>query len=812
MFKNYFKVAWRNLVREKGFAAISIAGLAIGIAAQLIIFLNVRDELTFDGFHANKENIYRLYRLTKEPKGITRAANMPVPIQPALEAEFGEAVRSVRVDDGDEYSVKSGEKKFSEEVAFVDPAFFEMFTFPLVRGDAKNVLQNLNSIVITEDVAAKFFGDAEAMGKTLTVNIDRTDKQFIVTGIVKTPPNNSSIRFAVVVRYEQGRDYEDYIKYWTWFIDSNVYLELPAAAAPTDFERRLIPFAGKYFANVLSELKSGGAKPDATGEVFQLRLQPFKEIHFTPEIRSNKPFVDPVQFYALLGIGIFILLIACINFINLSIGRSAARAKEVGVRKVLGADKGQLFMQFWSEAVLICLIALVIGIALVELVLPVFNALIEKKLSMAYSPATAAGLAGFALLIGLLAGSYPALVLTRLQPAAVLKGSGYAAMSKGNNPNQLRNVLVVVQFSLSVLLIALTLAVFRQLEFMRTADVGFKREQVIAISLGSEVNAKQAVQQFRDRLAGVPAVQQVTATMMSFGTMNNAPGIDSESRFDYQGRAVNTALNRVDFEYVEMLSLPLLAGRGFSRAFATDSSEAAIINEAMLKEMGETDANAVIGKKIGINSDKPWTVVGVVKDYHFNSLKEKIQPMTLVIDGANWLPLLYVWVKVSPENLPQTMSVLEATWKGIAPASPFVAGFLDENIERQYQSEQRQGMLVLGASVLAVLLSCLGLFALASLSVAKRTKEIGIRKILGATAMDVVMLVSRDFVWLVVIANIVALPAAYLLMQKWLEGFAYKAEASAAVFIFTALLAFAIAALSVGSQAVKAAVQNPVKS
>lgn len=246
--------------------------------------------------------------------------------------------------------------------------------------------------------------------------------------------------------------------------------------------------------------------------------------------------------------------------------------------------------------------------------------------------------------------------------------------------------------------------------------------------------------------------------------------------------------------------------------FATDSLEAAIINESMLKKLGETDAAAVIGKKISVNSDEPWTVIGVVKDYHFRSLKAPIEPMTLVMNGANWLPLMYVWVKVAPENLPQTMSVLESTWKGIAPTSSFVADFLDENIGRQYESEQRQGTLVLGAAVLAVLLSCLGLFALASLSVAKRTKEIGIRKILGATAADVVLLVSRDFVWLVVIANIVALPAAYLLMQKWLEGFAYKAEASMVVFIFTALLAFAIAALSVGSQALKAAVQNPVKS
>jgi putative ABC transport system permease protein len=795
MLKNYLKIAARNLLKHKAYAFINTAGLAVGMTCCLLILLYVQDELSYDRHHENADRIYRVVLEAQIADNELSAPVVSAPMAKALVDEFPEVVQATRfVKSGSSTLFRYRDNSFVEDnVIAADSTIFEVFTIPLLQGDPKTALVEPNSIVLTEEMARKYFGDENPMNQTLAVVNQFEGK---VTGVAKSLPANSHFHFNFLVSLatDGGQSSQSWTAngYYTYILLRENY-------PPEQLEAKFPELVRKY---VGPQLKAeDGISFDeflAAGNRYGFYLQPLTAIHLHSHLGYElEPNGDVAYVYIFSAVAFFILLIACINFMNLATARSAQRAKEVGVRKTLGSSRLQLVRQFLLEAVLLSFVALLLAAMLVELLLPALNQVAGKQLQTDYfgNGLLAAGFAGIALLVGVLAGSYPAFFLSSFRPVMTLKGKLQAGMGSA----RLRNGLVVFQFAVSIILIVGAAVVFRQLEYVRHKKLGFDKEHVVVIQRAGALKQKLAV--FKQELLQHPNVIKASASV-------SLPGkLFSQSSFQPEGATLNEATVMsvfvVDDQFIETLGIEMAAGRNFSRELLTDSA-AVILNESAARRLGWTEA---IGKPL-TSDDRRYTVIGVVKDFHFESLHQQIRPLLIRL-GAS---VLYMSVRIRPENLASTLAFLKDKWQALVPEQPFEYFFLDSDFDRLYRAEERTGRIFGYFSALAIFIACLGLFGLAAFAAERRTKEIGVRKVLGASVRQIVLLLSKEFTRLIVLAFVVAAPISYFAMNRWLQDFAYRTEINPFIFVLAGLFALVIAWLTVGYQALKAALANPVEA
>ncbi len=802
MLKNNLKIAWRNLLKGKVFNVINITGLSVAVACCVLLFLTVVYEFSYDKFHKNLPDIYQVYLTQNRAKGVERGTAMPEPLTPALKAEYPDVQYISRWGNGHaEVSYKA--KKMMQSVSFVDEDFLRIFTFPLEKGSVKTALHDLRSIVITAEVAKAIFGTENPVGKTVELNLYNQNQSFVVGGVAEDFPENSSIGFDVLMRFENYFNYQQNLDKWD--VGNHVtYLKLNAGTDRALFEKRLIPFAKNHFKEDIGNIKRDGAAPDANGNVFTVNLTPFASNHFSNDLSGLEgSTVSKIYILSLLAIGVFILLIACINFINLNIARAFNRAREVGVRKTLGAGKWQLLVQFWVETALVCLIAFGFGLLISSLILPLFaqNFKSHIHLKMLLQPGLLLASFSTFFLITLIAGFYPAWLMLRYKTVLVLKGT-----VNTTKPGQVRNLLLVIQFALSTLLIICTLVTWQQMQYMQNRPLGYNRSEVISIPLGN-LSGTNALNILRQKLQGSSEVESITGSGNNLGMGEDGSSSTHTVGFNFKGHEVQSDWQNVDYDYLKTLGIKLLQGRDFSRDFATDTN-AVVINEQMAKQIGVKNP---VGTYLPVHDDQPpIQIIGVMHDYNFHSLHEKVEALSLSLEQKNHLE--YVFVRIKPVGLNASFNRLKSQWHQIFPNNEFQGSWLNENTERQYQSEKRLSNIFIGSAIIAILISCIGLLAMAMMMMVQRTKEIGIRKVLGSSISGIVLLVSKDFIKLVLLASILAFPVAWWVMHNWLQSFAYRIEISWWIFALATLIALFIALATVSFQAVKAALANPVKS
>lgn len=802
MIRNYFRIAFRNLWRNKSFSAINISGLAIGIATCLIIMLFVTNELSFDRYNRKADRIVRVvFKGFIQGEAMKEAFVMP-PTAQTLKADYPEVQEATRLRRAGAPRIIYGDKSLKEEnVAYVDSNFFQVFTLPFLKGDPQTALVQPDGVVISQTVAKKYFGDEEPLGKILNFSDWKTTCK--VMGVMKDMPTNSHFHcgiFLSMAGLPESRKA-------SWMTSEfYTYLVLPAGYDYKKLEAKLPATVDKYMAPQLQ--KSVGmslADFRRKGNDIGLYLQPLTDIHLHSDLNFElEPSGDIRWVYIFGAIAFFMLAIAGINFVNLSTAGAARRAREVGIRKVLGSLKGELIRQFLMESIMLTVIALVLALSFVQLALPLFNELAGKKLSLGLlsNPWLLPGLLLFGIFVGVLAGSYPAFFLSSFNPVAVLKGK----FSAGKRNAGLRSSLVVFQFFISVTLIVCTIVVYRQLSFIQHKALGYNKDQVMVLPETWLMGKNAAV--FRTRLMEDPRVENVSTS----GFLPAGPSFNNNFIVypdNNSNQLVKTLRYEVDYQYIPTLGMQMEAGRNFSKEFGRDSA-AIILNETAARQFG-WGTNALGHSITQSNNDGNiihYQVIGIVKDFNFRSLHERISPLVMTI-GDNSGAII---VKVKTKEIAPLLSSIKRLWTELAPGEPFAYSFMDDRFNNTYQTEQKIGSILAIFAGLTIFVACLGLFGLAMFTAQQRTKEIGIRKVIGASVADVVGLLSRDFLKLVIIANLIAWPLAWFAMNKWLQDFAYHIEISWWIFVLAAVMAVSIALITVSFQAIKTALVNPVKS
>jgi putative ABC transport system permease protein len=804
MFKNYLKITFRNLKRHKGYSLINIAGLSVGMACFILILLFAMYEFSYESHHQNANRIYRVNVEQHLTDQVFRAQTSPVPLAEALYNEIPEVISFTRFQSLRTFLVRHEDNRYYEnEVVFADHGALEMFTFPILKGDKTTALKEPNTVVLTEEMATKYFSSQDPIGKSLAVENNLIGKMSVmVTGVMKNHPKNSNIQSNILISMESLRDVAPPAAYWNNWLTQQIvsYVMLPESHSVVEVEKKI--------AEVF-------AKHQREDDTRVLKLEQLKRMHLYSPIANTR---DIQTIYIFLATGLLILLIACINFMNLSTARSANRAKEVGMRKVVGAMRKQLIQQFFGETLLFSAFSMMLSLALVFVFLPSLNNLTGQfiQFSDIGRSEIVLSLTGIVILVGLLSGSYPALFLSAFQPTSVLKG----IYKTGRKGSVFRKVLVIFQFSITIALIVCTFILGRQLQFMRNKALGFKKDQILVISNNSAEGSRN-IQPLKTAFLKNPRILGVCGSLQlpsRIGMYNNVTWEGAP-----EGKEIELIHNSVDYDFIDTYEIELIAGRNFSPEFPTDrrntrgtggdshNAGGVILNEEAVQRFGWEDP---IGKKVIQTYGKaryPYTVVGVIKDFHFSSLREAIQPMNLFLSlGSN----RYISVNMQTQNIPETLSFIEETWNKIYPNLPMDYYFLDSVFERLYRSEERLQRLFGYFSALAIFIACLGLFGLASFAAEQRTKEIGIRKVLGSTVSGIIRLLSREFTILVLVANVIAWPIAYLVSRAWLKSFAYRISINSqyGYFVAAAVLAFLIAWMTVSFQAIKAAHANPVDS
>ncbi len=793
---NYTKVAIRKIRRQKGYSFINIVGLAVGLAGCILITLWVKDELSYDRYHEKADRVFRLAS-SEEIGGINSPmALVPYPAAPAFASEIPEIEAYVRLLRANPLAITNGQKFDLTNVYYTDPDFFKIFTHSFLSGDPGTALAAPGSVVLTEETARKLFGRTDVLGTTLNFN---HENDLRVTGVIRTIPRNSHFRFSSLASIStiQGKQeirqaLESWQRYNGWS-----YLLLKKNAAPVAVEKKMATAAEKY---VGEDNRKGGTKQE-------FQLQKLTDIHLRShrlaEIGENG---DIRYIYVFSLIAAFILAIACVNFMNLATARSANRGKEVGLRKVLGACRKNLVFQFLGESVLMSLVASAGAIVLVVLTLPSFNRLTGKSLGIASltSGTVGIGLAGLAVVTGLLAGSYPALFLSAFRPVAVLKG----ALSKGMKRSLFRSTLVVLQFLVSIILMAGMFILLTQLKYMKSRDLGFEKDQVLVLRM-KDASMRRNFESLKAELLRNPNITSASLTGGIPGRITYSLTINLEGRPESESHDADVIL--ADYDFIKTYGIKIVRGRDFSRNFSSDASGVFLINETAAHKIGwGLDA---VGKKIGFDSNDMGEIVGVMKDFHYASLKDRIGTLVVRLVPAelaargNFLSL-----KLRGGNIPATVDSVRALWSGRSERE-FEYFFGDENFDSLYRNEERVSRVITAFAVMAIFIACLGLFGLASFAAEQRTKEIGVRKVLGASERSLAALLSKEFLKWVLLANMIALPASYVLMTKlWLSNFAYRMNPGLWIFASVAAISLLIALLTVSWQAVKAALANPVDS
>ena len=786
MLKNYLKIAFRNLWKQKVYSFINILGLAVGMTACLLIYLFILHELSFDRLHPKGKNIYRLNEV-QSFEGISpqRVALSMYPMGPALKADYPEIIDFVRFVNGGTVLRNDPKQIIVEKTFWTDPAFFAVFDFTLLRGDRATALNEPNSAVLTQETAQKLFGTDEVIGKSFL----QGERQLKITGVLQNLPKTSHLQFDALfslITIEDERARSNWGSNWLvtyLLLAPNADIEKLEAAFPKFLEKNM--GEGKKF--------------------YELYLQPLHAVHLgsmnvTHDYNNWQKF-DGKYIFVFSLLAVFVLVIAAINFMNLSTARSSSRSKEVGVRKSIGAHRTQLARQFLSESVLLAFIALAVAVLLAEFALPLLNAISRRalELNLFSDPVLLPGMLGFTFLLGLVAGIYPALFLSSFQAVEVLKDKSPVSGRKAT----LRNVLVVAQFAIAIALIVGTALTVQQFRFMKDRDPGFQRDQIVLLQMNRTSNQKYEL--LKEEFLRNPAVLAVTASGQRLG--NNIHQNSARTKGDSAEIRLSPSHLHVARNFIEFYGLEIVAGRAFSEKIPTDKRFAYIVNEALVKDLGWNDA---IGKQFGVSrEDTLGTIIGVVKDFNFNSLHHKIQP--LYMSSQTW-GYDEMSVKISPQNYAAALAHLEKIWAALVPDRPFQYIFLDEHFASLYLSDQQVSQIVGIIAGLAIFTACLGLFGLSSITTEQRTKEIGIRKVLGASLSNVVVLLARNFMRLVLVAFLVAAPVAYLIMQGWLQNFVYRIDIGWWVFALAGGAALLIALATVSAHAIKAALANPVEA
>jgi putative ABC transport system permease protein len=796
MIKNYFKTAWRNLWRSKVFSSINIMGLSIGLACCILMFLFIQNELSYDRFNVNAKNIYRIFSIPVDGKEKKELAVTPAPWAPLMKKDYPGIKEYVRLLRDEKMVVgQPGERHFYEkDVLYVDSTFFNVFSVDLERGDVKKALERPNSIVLTKEAAQKYFGDADPIGKTLEINSFVGIVNVEVTAIAKQNPPSSHFQFNALISLQTLGDMSNF---WAYHMFQS-YVLLNDKSSAKEIEKKLIDFNNKYIAN----------NPQADGKQ-HIYLQPLADIHLhsnmTGEIGVNS---DIAYVYVFAGVAIFILLIACFNFTNLSTARSLSRAKEVGLRKVVGAEKRQLIKQFLGEAGFFAIISLGFALIVAYLVLPLFNQLSERQLSLSFTKNYSLGILLLLLIlfVGLLAGIYPAVILSSFKPVEVLKGKIFKVRKKLS----FGRILVTLQFVVSIVLIAATILVSQQLNFLQNKKLGFDKENMVVITLPKNLDTTR-LETFKASLINNPGIRAVAASQSIPGPIIPVNQVN-DGNADLS-KALSMQMLFTDADFVRTMKMKIIAGRDFSKDHPTDRTEAFILNEEAVKSSGWKSPADAIGKTfqwVVPNAVlKSGKVIGVVQDFNITPLRTAVQPLVMHIVPIRFQ---YVYVRFDQSKTGNVISTIEKTFKQFYANQSFEYSFLDDTMAQMYKSERKLGTIFSYFSFLAIFIACLGILGLSLYSIQQRVKEIGIRKVIGASVTGITTLLVKEFIQPVTLATLIAIPIVWYGMNKWLEDFAYRITISWWVFIIAGGVALFIAILTTSIQAIKAAMANPVNS
>jgi len=822
MFKNYLKITLRSLRRNPVHTSINIFGLAVGITCCILIMLFVRNEWSFDRFHENSDRLYRawvhedygddeIYFNTVTPLILAQTLENQIP-EVEQTARFFYFVNLVKQPEAD--------ATFSETISIIDQSFFNMFDFPLIEGNPASVFDIPNSVVITDEIAQRYFGKDNPIQNVLSIRIGDAYEDFIVTGIIKIPPVNSSIQFDILIPFTNSPKLFSENAHTSWFsVSPETYVLLRKDAMVQDVEPKLM----SMMDGVLGERY--GEEYHQSGMKYTVGLQPITDIRFNTAFPVGIAAVsNPVYSYILTAVALLILLIACVNYITLSISHSTSRAREVGIRKTIGAHHRQLMYQFWGESLLITIFAMIAGFVMAELLLPRFNILSATELTLALSADTVIFLVIITIFISLAAGIYPSLVLSGFRPVEVLRGR----INVTDDRNLLRRVMIVFQFTLSIGLIAGTLIIVKQLDYIQTKDLGYQKEQVVVVSTDMRpgpgnplTRVLEEANRLKDRLAselgGYAEIEHIS--MSSYTPVQQGGWIIADYR-QPDGRKREFHFNVVDHDFVETYRIELLQGRNFSADIASDERRSLLVNQALADDYGWENP---VGQRLPGPDFEDHEIIGVVNNFNFESLYSSVNPLILTINpsilfsgianiGFPGSPSPRISFRINTDNLPATMKLIENTWESVADGVPFNYVFVDEVVNAQYRQEERLSQIAAFGSTLAIIIACLGLFGLASLMMVRRTKEIGIRKVLGASVPGIVILLGKEFLKLVVIGFAISVPVAWYAMTRWLENFAYRIEVSLWVFVLAGSIALMIALITVSWQSIRSALANPVEA
>ncbi|MEQ8626035.1 ABC transporter permease [Ekhidna sp.] len=796
MLKNYLKLALRNLSKRKLFTIINAVGFSVGIAFCLLIFLFIKDELSFDEFHINKDNIYRIEAKRFNKSFNTASEDFPnlynysAYLQAGLAAELKESVSQVKYStrfSSGFYTVKYEDQKFKETIHFTDPDFFKMFSFNLLSGDPNSVFRDRNSVVITPELATKYFGDVNPIGKVLSI----AENNFSITGIIESPPSNSSVQFDILLPAQANRYISRSVDDWLNF-NTYTFVQLSQNANLEVFHSSLRQIVDKYMSTYVANVAARHNVPEGVF-VFDYQYKNLSHIHLDTQV-SWPNSSNPNYSFILGGIAVLILIIACINYVSLALTTSASRKKEVGVRKALGAQRNQIRIQFTVESVALVIISTILSIVFVNIFLPSFNEFTNKAIRLDYS--LIGGLAFIGLLlafvIGLFAGYYPAFILSKYNPVKVLK-SGHSLKFSIS----FIQPLVVIQFAVSAFLIISSIIMYRQMEYITSKDLGFDKEQVLVVptQAGWGESTNKFVERMRTRLLQEPEFESLAGTNISFnrGYARKTYGVDGEMKSSF--------IYTVDPHYIETLNINIKEGRNFRSDIPSDSN-ALIVNQALVEDMGWNNPLEEHLNWQGDTTGLGYKIIGVTEDYHFQSLESQVEPTLLTLKNGYLSNML---IKIKPGKVNIALNKVEDIYKELMPNNPFEYSFLDDDLAEQYIAYQRWMNVMALSTLFAILISCLGLFGISGVNVVNRTKEIGIRKVFGADLKNIFILINKKYLFLSVISFLIAIPFSWYVMKKWLSNFYYSVGISWHVFVIGVLLGIIIAMITVTYHSLKAA-------
>jgi len=792
MIKNYFKIAWRNLKRNKAYAFINVIGLSLGIACSIVIFTLITYHLSFDNFHSNKDRIYRVVTEWHD-ETVGHSAAVPQPLGKAFRTDFSFAEKTARiVDYGNILITLPGEKdnkKFKEEdgVAFVEPEFFDIFNFPLVKGNKQSVLHQPNEAVVTEKIAKKYFGNEEAVGKTILMN---NKTSFIIKGVLKDIPANTDRRQEIYLSYYNLKDRNPWLASdSSWggvYSGSQCFTLLKSTITPQQVNKGLSLIVQKNYK-------------DRDAKVWMFKLQPLADMHFNPDFDG---YADKKYLWAFFFIGLFLIITACVNFINLATAQALNRSKEIGIRKVLGSVRSQLFWQFITETALITIAASILAYGIAELVLPVLNKMFKSQMQLQLftHPQLVLFLLTVIVIVVFLSGSYPGLVLARFQPVLALKSK---LSQKHIGGFSLRRILVVTQFAISQVLIIGTIVIASQMHYSKTSDLGFSKEAIVMLPVPAQDKTK--INTLRTRLSQVAGVEKISLCYQApAASSNNVTDVRYDTRTEDEHWGINT--KNADDQYLATFGVKLVAGRNF---YPSDTLREFLVNETFVKKLNLKSPQDVIGKRLTVNGSETAPIVGVVKDFYNYSFHTEITAVCIYSDYSNYTNCA---VKINSKNIHNSLAAFEKIWNETFPEYLYNYEFLDERIAKFYELDTVMMKLVQGFAFIAIIIGCLGLYGLVSFMAVRKTKEIGVRKVLGAGINSILWLFGKEFTRLLLLAFVIAAPVAWWIMNKYLQDFQYRIPINAGIFLMAILATFIIASITVGYRSLRAALANPVKS